>query len=263
MQKIYGIILDHLLHNFKFLLNKRNYFFICFFKIIIIFNRKFKLKIFKIRNFYDYITVRELFILECYNLNQLKVHENIKKFYSEIFIKNKFPLIIDCGSNIGASPYYFYENYVNSKIVCLEPEIENFKILQSNTKKNDFDLIYKAISSSHNNFEIKKNSDDPRAFSAIYSSKGDVESVTVNELLEKYNFQKYEPFLIKIDIEGGEKNLFEKNLEWINKFKIIIIEPHDWMYPQKNLFQNFLKSISILKRDFVILNENIISIRND
>ena len=53
-----------------------------------------------------------------------------------------------------------------------------------------------------------------------------------------YPNDKYNPFLIKIDIEGREKS-FEKNVEWIEKFKIIIIEPHDWMYPNKHLFKNF------------------------
>ena len=78
-----------------------------------------------------------------------------------------------------------------------------------------------------------------------------------------YPNDKFNPFIIKIDIEGGEKNLFEKNVEWVEKFKIIIIEPHDWMYPKKNLFKNFLEKIAHLDRDFVILNENIVSIRKN
>ena len=108
-----------------------------------------------------------------------------------------------------------------------------------------------------------RTTEDPRAFSAVTSKDGDVQSTSINEILSNFSDDKYEPFLIKIDIEGGEKHLFEKNLEWIDKFKIIIIEPHDWMYPENNIFQNFLKSISYLNRDFVILNENIISIRNE
>ena len=59
----------------------------------------------------------------------------------------------------------------------------------------------------------------------------------------------------------GARKSFEKNVEWIEKFKIIIIEPHDWMYPNKHLFKNFLEKISLLDRDFIILNENIVSIR--
>ena len=123
--------------------------------------------------------------------------------------------------------------------------------------------LNKAASSVIDQFTILRTTEDPRAFSAIASKGGEVQSTSINEILSTFGNDKYEPFLIKIDIEGGEQHLFEKNLEWIDKFKIIIIEPHDWMYPGQNTFQNFLKSISHLNRDFVILNENIISIRND
>ncbi len=146
-------------------------------------------------------------------------------------------------------------------VLSLKLKISNF--YKKNINKNNFDLISKAISSNHRNFEIEKKSDDPRSFRTIHSSKGDIESITVNKLLEKYNSQKYEPFIIKIDIEGHEKELFNENLEWIDKFKIIIIEPHDWLIPGKSIFNNFIKSISKLNRDFIILNENIVSIRNN
>ena len=49
--------------------------------------------------------------------------------------------------------------------------------------------------------------------------------------MEKYKVEQFE--LIKIDIEGGESELFEKNIEWIEKFPLIIIELHDWMLPLK------------------------------
>ena len=54
--------------------------------------------------------------------------------------------------------------------------------------------------------------------------------------------------IIKIDIEGSEQELFSQNIEWLDKFKIILIEPHDWMYPKKNTFHNF----NINKHQFLI-----------
>ena len=68
MYKFYGILLDHIIHNLKFLIGKRKYFFFSFFRFILIFDKKLRVKKFKIRNYYDYITVREIFVLECYNL---------------------------------------------------------------------------------------------------------------------------------------------------------------------------------------------------
>lgn len=32
--------------------------------------------------------------------------------------------------------------------------------------------------------------------------------------------------ILKVDIEGGEEALFEKNTDWLNKVKLIIIEIH-------------------------------------
>ena len=33
--------------------------------------------------------------------------------------------------------------------------------------------------------------------------------------------------LCKMDIEGGEKRVFEKGLEWLKKIKMLILETHD------------------------------------
>jgi FkbM family methyltransferase len=72
----------------------------------------------------------------------------------------------------------------------------------------------------------------------------------------------YQPFLIKIDIEGAEKELFSRNLEWISKFPVLIIELHDWMLPAQGTSRAFLAAIAPLDRDFVFFGENIFSIAN-
>ena len=263
MYKLYGIFLDHFIHNLKYLIRKRNFFFFSFFKFILILDRKLRLKIFKVRNFFDYITVREIFVLECYKFENLINYDEILNYYNQIFKKKKIPLIIDCGANIGASSFYFYNKFNNSKIISLEPDDSNFKYLNKNINYKNIDKIEKAISSDSKNFEIIRNTEDPRAYSVSSNQEGSIESTTVNNILNIYSENEYEPFIIKIDIEGSEQELFSQNIEWLDKFKIILIEPHDWMYPKKNTFHNFIKNISIYKRDFIILNENILSIRND
>ena len=68
--------------------------------------------------------------------------------------------------------------------------------------------------------------------------------------------------MIKIDIEGFEKKLFERNTEWIDKFKVIIIELHDWMIPFNNQSLSFQKTILNSKKykDIIISGENLILI---
>ncbi len=70
------------------------------------------------------------------------------------------------------------------------------------------------------------------------------------------------PFLVKIDIEGFEADLFKENTEWVQKFPVLIVELHDWMLPRSANSQNFLKCVSSLDRDFVFRGENVFSIKN-
>ena len=93
-----------------------------------------------------------------------------------------------------------------------------------------------------------------------------ISSVTVEEALKEFDKEKYQPFLIKIDIEGFEKELFSKNYDWIDYFEVIIIEIHDWMVFKKSNSYTFLSALVDVmnkknKRDLLISGENLISIK--
>jgi hypothetical protein len=51
--------------------------------------------------------------------------------------------------------------------------------------------------------------------------------ISVNQILKEYKKENEITFIIKIDKEGFENELFSKNIEWIDIFSIIIIELHD------------------------------------
>ncbi len=36
-------------------------------------------------------------------------------------------------------------------------------------------------------------------------------------------------FIVKIDIEGFERDLFDRNIDWVDQAAAIIVEPHDRM----------------------------------
>ena len=95
-------------------------------------------------------------------------------------------------------------------------------------------------------------------------AEGGVQGVTVPEILARYpKSGGYLPFIVKIDIEGFESDLFAENTAWVDEFPILIIEMHDWLFPGQGTSSNFLKAIAGLDRDFVYLGENVFSIRND
>jgi FkbM family methyltransferase len=262
IKKIIIVIRDLIFHNLKFLINKKRFFFLFFINKIVFFDRKSKsFYSFKIRSFYDYITVQEIFLLECYSFKGLKKEDEIYKCYKSILSKSKKPLIFDLGANIGASSTYFFSTYLESQIISLEPDIANYKSLKKNVPSSVVHFN-KAIACEEKKLKLNNSTVDPRAISIEYESKGEIECVSVSKILNELGTD-FIPFIIKIDIEGGEKDLFKKNTDWINKFKIIIIEPHDWLYPSSNTFQNFLIAVADKNRDFIIQNENILSINNN
>jgi hypothetical protein len=271
MQNIYFFIYD-INYFFKSFSKKRNYILFVprllsiLIKKVLIFDKK-KLSFFfqKIRNNYDLLTVYEIFQEEFYNLNNFEQSKFIKNYYKMILKNKKKPLIIDCGANIGSSSIYFRKMYKDSFIVSIEPELKNFSLLKNNFIDKNSEIINKAISCDGKNYFLNY-SNDPRGFKIVKNSTfAQTESLTVDNILEKHN-EKCLPFIIKIDIEGFEENLFSTNYNWLSNFPIIIIEIHDWLIPGKNNSKNFLKSLNEIsggncKRDLIVSGENLISIK--
>ena len=220
-----------------------------------------------IRNYNDILTVYEIFSEEHYNLKKLEISKDLLKFFDKNSY-NKKPLIVDCGSNIGSSCLYFSKQFKNSSIIALEPDKDNFEFCKNNIKGNNFYLFNNAISNMEQTVGFTPNYVDSRASKISNDNKNKIKCLTVNNILAEFNSVNYFPYLIKIDIEGYEKNLFIDNYEWLDKFKIIIIELHDWMLPTEGNSTNFVKALSDImvkktKRDLILSGENLISIRID
>jgi hypothetical protein len=72
-----------------------------------------------------------------------------------------------------------------------------------------------------------------------------------------------EPFIFKIDIEGGESELFRERTVWMQRFPLLIIELHDWLLPGTSNSRNFLRAVSTMNYDLVFRGENIFCFNND
>ncbi len=176
--------------------------------------------------------------------------------------------IIDAGANIGLSALFFSNKFPEAKIIAIEPEKSNFEMLQKNTiEYKNIILNKRALSNeSNHNFNVVDKGFGKWGFvTEIQNPKNTnnvidtVRTITIDEILIENNIEYLD--LLKIDIEGGEKQLFESNYEnWLPKTKCIIIELHDGITPGSS--KSFFKAIS--KYDFSYLNrgENLLFINN-
>ena len=184
-------------------------------------------KIFKIfvREIIDSITADQIFTNNDYDLNFLQRHNDLTIFYENTISKKKTPLIIDCGANIGLSSLLFAKDFPLAKIISLEPEKNNYKMMQKNCMELDnIEMLNKAISSINGFVSIDNKKTDNNAFrtNRNKNNQGDIESISINKILS--NNKAFVPFLVKIDIEGFEDDLFSKNTSWVKKFPLLIIE---------------------------------------
>jgi FkbM family methyltransferase len=163
----------------------------------------------------------EIFLKEDYNLH-LPIQNNDVRF------------IIDAGANIGFSAVYFANKFPNATIVAIEPDKENFKWLLKNTSSYDSIIpINGAVWNKDVFMEIVDEGWGTRGYMVVETeieTEGSIKGVSISTLLEAY--QKDSIDILKLDIEGSEKEVFESNFEsWLPKTKCLIIELHDRMKP--------------------------------
>lgn len=221
------------------------------------------------RGMEDVISVIQVFIAEFYDLKQLgSRYDDINQKYKDILQSGKRPLIIDCGANIGLTSLYFAMMFPSAKIIAIEPDKTNCDFTKNNTVGHDVEVLEAAVGGEPGKCNIINTAVNSNSFRVEKSEVGNsnsscIDIVTIPEILGKFGEEEYVPFIIKIDIEGFEKELFEKDASWIDCFQLLIIEFHDWMLPKEANSRNFLKAISIRDRDFMFFNENVFSVRND
>jgi len=165
--------------------------------------------------------------------------------FKQVFINKEYnfqvekepAVIIDAGANIGLASIYFANNYPNAKIIAIEPEKNNYEILKINTaqypnitpvqaalwNKNEvINLIDPGLGNWGFMTEMKGASEDASA-----NACHPVEGMTVGRIMDEYRLDKID--ILKIDIEGAEKEVFSDASSWINKADSLIVELHERM----------------------------------
>lgn len=181
-----------------------------------------------------------------YHERQFKQKISIRKntsdinVFAEIFLfkdyNYKLPLsprtIVDAGANVGYASLWFHKKYPSAHIIAIEPEKSNFDLLTSNTQNvSNITLLQKGLWHKSTTLEITNKEGTKYGFitKEVPDSKEGIKTCTINHLLEIFEAKGFAKIdILKIDIEGAEKEVFSENIDhWIKKTKLIIIELHE------------------------------------
>ena len=232
----------------------------------VIFNTRNKsLRSASISSYFDWATLHEIFVRSEYSLELFEANAAVEDEYLGILKSGKRPLILDIGANVGFASIFFTGVYPEAEVIGLEPSEANQQRAVSNLRKNPKAKVQLgAISTIDREIEFF----DPGLGNNAFRTFGDksqlvstVKCRSVQSLINEHS--QLTPFLIKIDIEGFESHLFAGDNSWVDKFKVIVIEIHDWMLPGQAISSNLMQALGGRDRDLVFRGENLFSIRND
>lgn len=207
----------------------------------------------------DVAAVREIFADRDYDLGENSpVGSRIKARYLDIIRQGRVPVIVDAGANIGAASLWFRSVYPDAAIVAVEPEPQNGRILHLNLDQRPGFFVADAAIGAEAGFVTIEN--DQSGWGArTAKASGGIPVITVADAVARV--PDGASFMVKVDIEGFEAELFSKNVDWIDDAYAVIIEPHDWMLPGKLSSRSFQRAMAKHDFEMFLSGENLIYVR--
>jgi FkbM family methyltransferase len=161
---------------------------------------------------------------------------------------------------------YFATFYPKCYVIGVEPNGESIHLLKRNLSQLDINRwqIHSACigAKDYDNVAIYDNNNGSWAVSVInYTNQNKplayVENISLESLLKSYT--DFKNVILKVDIEGAEKELFEDRGNWVifDSFELIIIELHDWMLPNENTAKPVFEWAVNCNREILVRGVNV------
>jgi FkbM family methyltransferase len=202
---------------------------------------------------------QEIYHPQCKGLVEALIeiwHENIYLAHDIASQIKDGDVILDVGANVGLFSIQYAKLKPNTKIISLEPFPVNFQCLQKNLDsfkiKNveSYELGLSILGGERQMISVGDRSLDHRMLSAENQSdksdsaeqsknqlKFQIRSISLEQVFSMFKIQ--EIALIKMDIEGGENEIFASiTKDSLEKIRCLAIEYHD------NIVPNTLKLIT-------------------
>jgi len=182
----------------------------------------------------------------------LRPHTSDVDTYTNVFIRQElaFPChaavrtIVDVGANIGMSALYFANRFPEARVLALEPEPSNFALMARNVSQCSRILpIHAALAAEDGTLEVIDPglgkwgfrtwaAEPARAAAPVRSAAISVPAFSLTTLCRLHALDFID--ILKLDIEGAEKEVLESSATWIGKVGIMLAELHDHFRPGCN-----------------------------
>lgn len=178
-----------------------------------------------------------------YRTSDIPTYKDIMIDQDYAFKVKKSPeVIVDAGANIGLASIYFANRHPESQIIAIEPEASNYEMLKMNSapygriiplnaaiwdKNEGISLVDPGLG-KHGFMTKREGSQRRNPGKVIHPVRG----ITIDKIMREYGLKRID--ILKMDIEGAEREVFRDPSAWIGKVNALIIELHERLKPGCN-----------------------------
>jgi FkbM family methyltransferase len=159
-------------------------------------------------------------------------------FRTKIGGPNSRGIIIDAGGHIGSSAIALSKRYPNAQIVTIEPFFLNYILLRKNTSNfPNIIPIHAALTAQGSGISELRTRASLASLTVLKNPLDfpngkiveKVPNVNISDILRQHPQNNF--WILKINIEGGEKEIFQDASSWKNSVQCIYAELHDRITP--------------------------------
>ncbi len=142
--------------------------------------------------------------------------------------------IVDAGGYIGLVSILFARRFPDARIICLEPSTENYTLARRNCEPfPNITVLNCALGPKAGTAMLQDRGTGQWGFTIAEAQDAkameEVVVVSLPELVAAHGVTRID--LLKLDIEGGEYELFQSAGEWIDRCEVMITELHEKIRP--------------------------------
>lgn len=138
--------------------------------------------------------------------------------------------VVDLGANVGLATMRFARRYPDARLVCVEPDPAARELLSLNLGRQRIaaQIHEAAIVGTPGHYAVEE-AHHPGANRIVPAPDGEIEGITLATLLDRAGLDRVD--LMKVDIEGGEREMLDSVPAWADRVRALILELHHELTP--------------------------------
>jgi FkbM family methyltransferase len=205
----------------------------------------------------DAAVFRQIFRKGDWDFTRFPQAQRVWNAYHAIIRAGERPIIIDAGANVAAASLWFARLFPQASIVAVEPDPDNARMCRLNTEgAGNVTVVEAAIGARAGAASLHNPQGTAVAVQTLRSNAGGVAVRTVADLAQGGRL-----FIVKIDIEGFESDLFSANTDWLDQVSLVMVETHDWLLPGQFSSRSLQRAMAERPFEMLLSGENIFYVK--